>query len=233
MSPTLSTFTHHRKIHFNVLSPCQHLRSCLFSSSFLTKIVSPFLISPIYTRHGQSYTVLKCGKIHPWLLQVSQLMQPLSYHHWNVRWVLKSGTVSHIDQTVSAHEKYTQCTQRSMMFFMCNNYVKHVSQQSLTVTGLHIKLISLFNARVKLIPITIKCIVIIPYLYHCAVFLDEVTVTLLACQLFPLESSLLQQQMPATETNLTCTESFTLAGICFSKLLYLNCLFKNTVPKSN
>jgi len=77
-------------------------------------------------------------------------------------------------------------------------------------------MISLFTARVKFIPITI---VVIPYLYHYAVFLDEVTVTLLACLLFPLESSLLQQQMPATETILTFIESFILAGICFSKLL--------------
>jgi len=127
-------------------------------------------------------------------------MQTLSYHHWNVRWVTKSGTVSHRDQVVSAHEK---CTHSSTVFFMCNNYVKHVSQQSLTVTGLQIKMTSLFKATVKLIPITIKCAVIIPYLYHCAVFLDEVTVILLACQLFPSESSLLQQQTPATETNLT------------------------------
>jgi hypothetical protein len=36
----------------------------------------------------------------------------------------------------------------------------------------------------------------IPYLYHYVVFPDDVTVTLLAYQLFPLESNLLQRQMP-------------------------------------
>lgn len=79
-------------------------------------------------------------------------MQPLSCHHWNVRWVLKSGIVRHRDQAVSANKK---CTHSSTAFFMCTNYVKLImSQQSPTVTGLQIKIISLFVARVKLIPTT-------------------------------------------------------------------------------
>lgn len=42
----------------------------------------------------------------------------------------------------------------------------------------------------------------IPYLYHYAVFPDEVIVILLAYQLFPLESNLLQQKMPAKKENI-------------------------------